>query len=65
MDKLEQEREQAQVKIEADQLSLFDKKNDESYRFVEELAGMNLDELTPMEALNRLYRWKGEVEKSE
>lgn len=61
MDKLEEERKQTEIKIETDQLSLFDKKDDESYRFISELASMDLDTLSPIEALGRLYKWKKEV----
>ena len=65
MGKLEEEREHAEAKIEIDQLSLFDKKDDESYRFISELIDIDLDKLTPIDALSRLYKWKGEVNKVE
>jgi len=44
------------------QLSLFDKKKDD-YQFINELANIDLDKLTPLDALSRLYRWKDEVDK--
>ena len=44
------------------QLSLFDKKKDD-YQFITELANIDLDKLTPLDALSRLYRWKDEVDK--
>jgi len=65
MDKLQEERKQTEMKIETDQLSLFDKKDDESYRFISELASMDLDTLSPIEALGRLYKWKKEVKEIE
>lgn len=65
MKDLEEERKHTEIKIEKDQLSLFDKKEDESYRFIDELANIDLDKLTPIDALGRLYKWKEEVNKIE
>jgi len=65
MKDLEEERKHTEIKIEKDQLSLFDKKEDESYRFISELASIDLDKLTPIDALGRLYKWKEEVNKVE
>jgi len=70
MNKLEEDRGMAHgAKLDANQLSLFERKNIETkkddYQFISELANINLDELTPVEALNRLYKWKGEVKKVE
>ncbi len=65
MGTLEEERKHAETKIEINQPSLFDKKNDESYRFISELVDIDLDKLTPIDALSRLYKWKDEVNKIE
>ena len=65
MGTLEEERKQAEAKIEVDQLSLFDKKGEESYRFISELIDIDLDKITPIDALGRLYKWKDEVNKVE
>lgn len=66
MKKLETERGASTelVKNDMNQLSLFDSKKD-NYEFIEELASIDLNAITPLEALNRLYKWKGEVDKVE
>ena len=66
MKRLEEERKgSAELsKNDLTQLSLFDKKK-EDYQFINELANIDLDKLTPLDALSRLYRWKNEVDKSE
>ena len=73
MKRLEEERAGSAELTRGDlnQLSLFDKKNNSSenkkddYQFINELASIDLDKLTPLEALGRLYRWKDEVKKIE
>ena len=66
MKRLEEERKgSAELsKNDLTQLSLFDKKK-EDYQFINELASIDLDKLTPLDALSRLYRWKDEVDKSD
>jgi DNA mismatch repair protein MutS len=66
MKRLEEERKgSAELsKNDLTQLSLFDKKK-EDYQFINELANIDLDKLTPLDALSRLYRWKDEVDKNE
>ena len=66
MKRLEEERKgSAELsKNDLTQLSLFDKKK-EDYQFISELANIDLDKLTPLDALSRLYRWKDEVDKNE
>jgi len=66
MKRLEEERKGSAELSKSDltQLSLFDKKK-EDYQFISELANIDLDKLTPLDALSRLYRWKNEVDKSE
>lgn len=80
MGKLEEERARGAELKDNDQLSLFirqsgsnqisiseqiisDEKN--NFEFIEELAKIDLDKLTPLEALSRLYKWKKEVDKVE
>lgn len=64
MKRLEEERKGSAELSKSDltQLSLFDKKKDD-YQFINELASIDLDKLTPLDALSRLYRWKDEVDK--
>jgi DNA mismatch repair protein MutS len=74
MKKLEEERARGTDLKDTNQLSLFDKaakaeqtaaeeKND--FEFIEELANIDLDKMTPLDALNRIYKWKKEVNKVE
>ncbi|MBN1114451.1 MAG: DNA mismatch repair protein MutS [Oligoflexia bacterium] len=69
MNGLENERRQASlVKEDINQLSLFSQADfnadiaaKQEYKFIEELSSIDLDKLTPLEALSRLYKWKEEV----
>ncbi len=71
MGRLEEERAKGADLKDVNQLSLFDKAAqnapEEKYNieFIEELASIDLDKMTPLDALNRLYKWKGKVNKVE
>ena len=71
MGRLEEERAKGADLKDVNQLSLFDKAiqnaPEEKYNieFIEELASIDLDKMTPLDALNRLYKWKGKVNKVE
>ncbi len=73
MEKLEEQRSKTTDAKDSDQLSFFDLKqtNNEKqlmqnkFDFIDELTDIDLDELSPLEALNRLYKWKREVKKIE
>ncbi len=71
MEKLEDQRSKSADSKDKDQLSFFDtgQVNKElvqnKFEFIDELTDIDLDELTPLEALNRLYKWKREVKKIE
>jgi DNA mismatch repair protein MutS len=63
---LEKEREKVNFNIEdKNQLDLFlkSKQNKKDNKIFKELNDINLNELTPFEALARLYKWKEEVKK--
>ncbi|MEI6092572.1 MAG: DNA mismatch repair protein MutS [bacterium] len=79
MGKLEEERARGSDLKDNKQLSLFNKtpkaNNDiieqvmvdekNNFEFIDELSKIDLDKLTPLEALSRLYKWKKEVDKVE
>ncbi|MCX6112875.1 MAG: DNA mismatch repair protein MutS [Proteobacteria bacterium] len=79
MRKLEEERARGVDLKDTDQLSLFTKisqdnepaKNDvtaqekNNFEFIDELAKIDLNKITPLDALSKLYKWKEEVDKVE
>lgn len=48
--------------IETKQLYLFDAKKDKKSILMKELNSLNLNKITPIEALNRIYEWKKQIE---
>jgi DNA mismatch repair protein MutS len=72
MEKLEEQRSKTSELKDNNQLSFFDLKQtskedslQNKFEFIDELTDIDLDELSPLEALNRLYKWKKEVKKIE
>jgi len=51
-------------KAEQEQLSLFDGKNAKNNILMKELNKLNINSITPIEALNRIYEWKKKIEET-
>jgi len=50
---------------DTDQLSLFVGVPKNNFEFIDELAKIDLNKITPLDALSKLYKWKEEVNKIE
>lgn len=48
--------------VETKQLFLFDAKKEKKNILVKEINSINLNSITPIEALNRIYEWKKQIE---